>query len=391
MQFDKSTNFDEENRLSDDLFGRRADSHLSSFPPPPPELKASVMRAIDFGGKNSPTAGTIFRAYFRRVGIPSAACLLLLMASFFRYSPDKSAAPLNYNHADAVFTALSTSFAGINYSKIPISSSIADADYGNLKTSGSHFLNSKISSNTSGNTFFRDILQLPSSFDFAESVAAPKIDFSANDNFSSNSANNLISDNYTMHAVPVSASSNLIPQSDLPLIKDRIHAKSATPLTLSLRGISSENLNLQNSSAVQTNSFALGIYTPLSQNSDFKIGLEVGREPFDKKYFDRGNPNEIIAEKSVNTFWGALAINYSYSGKSGRGIAGGLKPTVSLMLGAGEIGPTVRSSIGLEQSISRNVSAYVGIEGSAMFYNNRYNWFSSRNFGITAGVNYIIK
>ncbi|MDD3125743.1 MAG: hypothetical protein PHV24_08000, partial [Candidatus Kapabacteria bacterium] len=133
------------------------------------------------------------------------------------------------------------------------------------------------------------------------------------------------------------------------------------------------------------NSFAVGVYTPIS-GSNLQIGLEVGREEFSKKYFDRYDAHQELYTGALRTFWGAVAVKYISDQTQFLGL--NLQPYASVMLGAGEIGPMGRFSAGVTKSISGSTSAFFGIEGSTMLYNNKYSWYGSNKLGLTFGLNY---
>lgn len=157
--------------------------------------------------------------------------------------------------------------------------------------------------------------------------------------------------------------------------------------TLTLRGLASstfaENYNFSSSLG---NSFAFGIYTPLSGSDQFSIGIEGGREPFQKKFFDKYSQGELSYIDNPNTIWGAIGVKMRLSDFELGGIE--FHPYSSVLLGAGAIGPMGRISAGIEHNISSNISAFVAAEGATMLYNNRVNWYSSNKFGLTFGLNY---
>ena len=384
MPYNKKDLNNADEQLNNKFFNNFRQNNSNPFARPPSDAKANIMKAIDFRGKNAPTFASTFNAYFRRVGIPTVSCLLLLTASFFRYGQQSGQnLPIADNRQNPVFTALSTAVSGIKYSKIPLTSSVADNDLSSTATTlnASSNLNAS-TSETQTDTFIADIASLNSTL--FPKIAIQKESESQNNHTVSEANSALLALTPTLGDLTTDAPNG-------NAMRIRLNRSTSTPVTLSFRGVSAENSVSTSGIGSSISSFAAGIYTSLTSSSDLTVGLEFGCEPFAKKYFDKSNPDMQIAEKSVNAFWGAVGINYSYSGNDGKGIFAGFKPSATLLLGAGEIGPTIRTSIGISHSITSNVSAYVGFESAAMFYNNRYKWYASQNSGITAGISYTIR
>lgn len=358
---------------------------------PPASSKEEILKALNINGKVGKLAPTWYSRSLKRYGAVAAAGLALFVASYFGNNTENS--PLDYNAPakSAVETKISQPVTpqkhNNNICSVPMVSSVETKIDKNSNDRRSPFDAAQTLSSGSAEKQYTESIAdnsntLPAS---AEAQSQANIDNAQPEN-EHIYALRPYGNGEEKFSQPISAS--LYENTDeygfiTPHFRN---SNGKAGVTLSIRGMAAENFASQpNFGSSLGNSFAVGVYTPIS-GSDLQIGLEVGREEFSKKYFDRYDAHQELYTGAQQSFWGAVAVKYISDQTQFLGL--NLQPYASLMLGAGEIGPMGRFSAGVTKSISGSTSAFFGIEGATMLYNNKYSWYGSNKLGLTFGLNY---
>ncbi len=133
------------------------------------------------------------------------------------------------------------------------------------------------------------------------------------------------------------------------------------------------------------NSFTVGGYIPIKEDKSLLIGFVAGKEEYAKKYFNREDSRKLDYTATMPSLWFGISAKYRFD-EVAAGSVFSFEPFAEVGLGAGEIGPLSRASVGIEKDIFSSISANISADFSSMFYNNRYDWFASKKFGISAGI-----
>ncbi len=205
---------------------------------------------------------------------------------------------------------------------------------------------------------------------------------------SGNLNNNNINNNSRNQDFPINRGENLaIPSIFSTDVFSATIYSDTKKFELCLKGIAASTLEQSSKfgEGVGT-SFIVGGFMPMSEGQNFNVGVLIGKEPFFKKFFNKEEPSIVESYASPSVLWFAIAAKYRL-GEVGAGFFS-FKPFAEIALGAGELGPLSRLSAGIEKPIFGGLSASVSADFSAMFYNNRYEWFASKKMGISAGLIY---
>jgi hypothetical protein len=203
-------------------------------------------------------------------------------------------------------------------------------------------------------------------------------------------------------ALDISQTPNRLQLSDIPTLNSKSYslnspqfnaptyslaniAKLRSGYSLHLRGIAGSTGDGEFAMANQfANSYSIGVYTYLNGNDRLQIGLEGGKENFEKQYFDKEEPNRKVSVSYPSIFWGGVGVKYIFADLE---LA---NQEINLfghaLLGAGEIGPMGRAMIGASSEVFSGFNVFVGAEAAATVYNNKANWISSNKFNFSAGV-----
>lgn len=133
------------------------------------------------------------------------------------------------------------------------------------------------------------------------------------------------------------------------------------------------------------NSFTVGGYIPIKEDKSLLIGFVAGKEEYAKKYFNREDSRKLDYTATMPSLWFGISAKYRFD-EVATGTIFSFEPFAEVGLGAGEIGPLSRASVGIEKDLFYSISANISADFSSMFYNNRYDWFASKKFGISAGI-----
>jgi len=157
-------------------------------------------------------------------------------------------------------------------------------------------------------------------------------------------------------------------------------------ITLSIRGLSSENLNdfnLKVENVQKINDFTVGIYYNL--NSYFKLGMEAGQENFNLIYESlNGIYIEKIYQTQSNTWIG-------FSGELKYCPISDLEQVSHynrLTLGATNIGAISRFETGLTFELDKRFEMVFGANYINLVYGHQDNFYTSGKYGFVYGINF---
>lgn len=157
-------------------------------------------------------------------------------------------------------------------------------------------------------------------------------------------------------------------------------------ITLSVRGLSSENLNkidLKVENAQKINDFTVGIFYNL--NSNFKIGVEAGQENFNLIY---ESLNGIFIEKIYQTqsnTWIGLSGELKYCPISDLEQVSHYN---RLTLGATNIGAISRFETGLTFELDKRFEMVFGANYINLVYGHQDKFYTSGKYGFVYGINF---
>ncbi len=372
-QFDSSEQFDDE-----EIY--RLLREENKYMTPPPQVRQNLINSVRMINKSAglSTASGTLSGIIKKVGIPIAAGIAMYFSVLYMNNDADNAANIpNPQHSNA--TAQSVQIP--SNKAIPIVSSIENHSANNNSTIN---ISSKTASTNSAiNSNITDLSS--STIDDKPELIDNRIT-----NIQNASSNLIDGINYSYinseYYSPNKPQTDGISLSNL-LNTNSIDYKSSDRYVISVRGMAGTTFaDNYNASSSIPNSLALGIYKSISGSDNLSIGLEFGREPYQKKFFNKYEPNQLEYVDNPNTIWGAVGVKYRIAEWNIAGLA--LTPFTGLLLGAGEIGPMGRLNIGIDQQITNRISVTIGAEFSTMLYNNKVQWYSSNKFGITAGINY---
>lgn len=167
---------------------------------------------------------------------------------------------------------------------------------------------------------------------------------------------------------------------------DYINKGRSTDIELMVKGVGGSAVIADNMPINDfANSFAVGGYLPIKDDKSLLIGFVAGKEQYAKKYFNREDSKKVDYSGVVSSLWLGISAKYRFD-EVATGTLFSFEPFAEVGLGAGEIGPLSRASVGIEKDIFSSISANISADFSSMFYNNRYDWFASKKFGISAGI-----
>lgn len=358
---------------------------------PPPQVRASLIKSVRLINKASGNSGAL-SGIIRKAGIPLAAGIAMYFSVIYMNNNNEPPTSIADINTMPVATANSTS----NLVVAPIVSSIETIPTNSSSENqhNSNSINGSISNYLAQNTNTINRNKSDINYDSNKPVSVDKVLNTQLDNILSSAgiaSSNLIDElNYSnISAESYSPNRPQVGRISLAnlLNSSNIASRAGDKYMISVRSMAgttfADNYNTTSSIA---NSFALGVYKSISGSDNLLIGLEFGREPYQKKFFNKYEPNQIEYVDNPNTIWGGVGIKYQITEWNIAGLA--ITPFSSLLLGAGEIGPMGRFNIGIDQQITNRVSVTIGAEMSTMLYNNKVQWYSSNKFGITAGINY---
>lgn len=381
--FNSSEQFDDENIY-------RLLRSEKKYMTPPPEVRSSLIKSVRLINKASGNSVSL-SGIIRKAGIPLAAGIAMYFSVIYmNKNNDTELLSNSQKNSTNIETVKSSNSA------TPIVSSIETvqtnpASNNPHSSKSSHSISSNDLANSS-NLINRNKSIINNGTNRPESIDNSINTKSANVLASAGIASNNLIDELNYSYISTDSYSPIRPQigkfslANL-LNTDNITTRTGDKYMISIRGMAgttfTENYNATSSIP---NSFALGVYKSISGSDNLLIGLEFGREPFQKKFFNKYEPNQIEYVDNPNTIWGAIGIKYQIAELNIAGLA--ITPFSGLLLGAGEIGPMGRLNIGIDQQITNRISVTIGAEMSTMLYNNKVQWYSSNKFGITAGINY---
>ncbi len=115
----------------------------------------------------------------------------------------------------------------------------------------------------------------------------------------------------------------------------------------------------------------------------FSIGVKVGREAFPMSYSGTINGRVSKYSQYSSLVWGGISAQLRPVDLS---FLGGMQPYFSTMAGGSELGPLVRSELGLQIPLTSFFSVSAGTDATGMFYQFQGTNFSTWKFGINTGV-----
>ncbi len=129
------------------------------------------------------------------------------------------------------------------------------------------------------------------------------------------------------------------------------------------------------------NNIALGFYYDLDDRNS--VGIEVGRESFLQRYDGYEDGDKVVYEQNYTALW--MGLGYKYKGDEIPGILDA-RPFVAGFLGAAEVGPVMRSTLGFEYIYLDRFSFFGGLEATALTYLYQNSFFVTTKIGATYGV-----
>ena len=154
-----------------------------------------------------------------------------------------------------------------------------------------------------------------------------------------------------------------------------------SPFSLTLRGFTAHSFVDQTVMPQQNpfiNNVSLGLQYDLS-NKD-ALFVEAGQEPIVQRYTDFENNLTIQYDQTYHAPWVILGWQHKFDGNSA------FKPLIRVGAGAMETGPMSRLTIGLEYTLTKNITLIGGIEGMSTLYSHKGQWFSTQKAGVTYGT-----
>lgn len=162
-------------------------------------------------------------------------------------------------------------------------------------------------------------------------------------------------------------------------------------LSIGIRGLTSQSFpNPQLIQASETdflNNIAISSLINITDN--FSVGVEGGRENFGLQFSETIAPNTTVSyEKNPALLWGGLSVQGRTNPIES---FWGIRPYLRTVVGGAPIGLLGKVIGGIELPITPTFSMSLATEGTFLQYSLQQNAFSTRKFGITYGVQMIIK
>lgn len=154
---------------------------------------------------------------------------------------------------------------------------------------------------------------------------------------------------------------------------------------LEFRKVNSNSLhsfNLNDVGGPSFNNFAVALYYRM--NSNFQVGLELGRENFIQKYSERvAEFKNRLFEQEITSLWGGLAARYNSDQYDF--LLGG-QVYSKAFVGGISTGPFGRFELGLQYPFVENARLFVGFELSHTIYSHERALFHTSKFGPSFGL-----
>lgn len=154
---------------------------------------------------------------------------------------------------------------------------------------------------------------------------------------------------------------------------------------ITLRGLTGKsfpNPDVAANDITSLSNLSFGFY--FTQWDNIKFGIEFGRETFGLSYENIADGILFNYEQKPSILWGAVGIDYSIPVS----IYNSFQPFVTLLAGGTQIGgPLVKGIAGIRfRPANSNFEAYLGAEGSLLFYQNQKIFYLTRKIGLTYGI-----
>ncbi len=170
-----------------------------------------------------------------------------------------------------------------------------------------------------------------------------------------------------------------------PTVNTLLQDKSFVITLRGLTGKSFPNPDVATNEFPSLSNLSCGFY--FTQWNNIKFGIEFGRETFGLSYENIENGILFNYEQKPSILWGAVGIDYSIP----ISFYSPFQPFVTVLAGGTQIGgPLVKGIGGIRyRPANSNFEAYLGAEGTLLFYQNQKIFYLTRKIGLTYGISII--
>ncbi len=369
---------------------------------PPESAKNEIFKALNFN--RNPLYNTDKIGYFslfkslKKVIVPISAGLLIFLGTYFVINLNKDFLQYDLNIEDIVNQKTDKANTELSKLNFGIISSNKDKNTKNYPVSST--VNSKVDekqssknqiskSNKNNSNLFNNQIEANTIADNIEKnqLITENLNFSKNDFYMLSNYNTY--NNWSGFENNQRLSNNSQPSfaQQNPFVFNSNFTKNKYSFQIIFKGVLGTTFNQNyNFGSDYLNSFLAGAYTTMESLDNFQIGILFGKEPFEKKFFNKEDRDIVEYSLNQSAFWLAIAGKYSFPEVNFSVL--NIRPFAEIAIGAGEVGPLARASAGVEQQIIGNLAANISVDFATMFYNNRYNWFTSKKLGVSAGLSY---
>ncbi|OGU59178.1 MAG: hypothetical protein A2X64_07265 [Ignavibacteria bacterium GWF2_33_9] len=144
---------------------------------------------------------------------------------------------------------------------------------------------------------------------------------------------------------------------------------------------SSVNIGMEPLSNPLLNNYSIAVSYMIDKHNT--LSGELGQENFSQKY--NGYLNNKYAEiaQVYTAQWYGISYQYNFNNID---LLNGIYPYTKILIGGTNIGPYLKTSLGISYPLTDKISIFGGVESSRLYYQFQNNWFNSDLYGFNYGV-----